>query len=144
MNIDIHLGKRHLEKQQRDREDCRREDIPIGLGQRMLNESVAKQTPIHKCVDRISVQLLDLWFRYQAVQAQAAGIFRWGVLFLLWFTPPWRWLRQTNMQERFFRSHRNHLIEHTLAKNLIHPLAESIYRRCYQHCMGSRMQLEVF
>ena len=60
MHVDIHLLRRHLQKQQHHRERCRRNDVAIGLGQRMQHHAVAHQPLVHEDVHRVAVQLLQL------------------------------------------------------------------------------------
>src|ERR1700679_2004043 len=92
MHVDVDFRGRHLEKEHHDWVDGGRNDIAIGLGQRMLHQAVANQASVHKNKDGVAIELLDLRPRYEAMQLDLAfyGLFR---LFHL-AASPWRRLWQ--------------------------------------------------
>ena len=51
MDINIHFPRRHFKKQQHHRKNRRRNDVAISLGQPMLNEPIANQSPVDEDVN---------------------------------------------------------------------------------------------
>ena len=72
MHVDVDFGRRHLQKKQHHRIDGRRNDVAIGLGQRVLHQAVANQAAVHENEDRIAIELLNLRPRDEAVQLDLA------------------------------------------------------------------------
>jgi len=67
MNVHIHFRGRHLQKQQHYRKNCWRQNIPIRIGNGVLNKAVPNDALIHKHKNRIAVQLLDFWLTDKTV-----------------------------------------------------------------------------
>src|SRR5579863_5291161 len=94
MNIDVHFCRRHFEEQQDDRVDRGWNDVAVGFGERVLDESVANQASVDEDVNGIAVQLLDLRLRHEAVEAHLAGRSTRilpAFVFFLWLLPPPGW-----------------------------------------------------
>src|SRR5260370_25527412 len=146
MNIHIHFSVRQLKEQQHHRKNCRRQNIAIRLGQRVLDQPVADKAPVDEVVDGMAVQLLDLWLGNESMKAQIAGVGvkPWVTLVLILFvaSPRWR-LRQSDSRERLLGRHGNQLVQDLLAKDLVYPLAITWDWRRDQHRIGRRVQLEV-
>ena len=68
MNIHVHFRVRHLKKQQNHRENRGRKNVAIRLRERVVNEAVADEPAVDKCVNRIAIQLLNLRLGDETVQ----------------------------------------------------------------------------
>ncbi len=73
MHVDIHFGERHLQEEQHHRINRRRDDVAVGLGQRVLHQAIADQPAIHEDEDGVAIELLDLGPRNEAVQLHLAA-----------------------------------------------------------------------
>ena len=99
MHIHIHFRRGHLDKKQHHRINRWRQNIAIRLSQPMLNQPIANQPSINKDVDRVAVELLNLWLRNKSMKSQLA---RFALLHLIFRTaPPRRRLRQSDSLQRF-------------------------------------------
>src|ERR1017187_3040989 len=110
MNVDVDFGGRHLHKEEHHRENGGRQDIAVGFGNRVLNETIADQASVDEDKNRIAIELLDLRLRNEAVQAELAeilwrgwsglrgviGRFGGGYRRRSRLTPPWWRLREAN------------------------------------------------
>src|SRR4029077_15908898 len=86
----------------------------------------------------------DLGLGDKPMQSQTSWFGGSSVFFSLSFTQPgWR-LRKPDMRQRQFRRDRNQLVEHILSEDLVNPFAVTRNRWRHQHCVGGRMQFEVF
>ena len=74
MHIHIYFGRWHFDKKQNHRIDRWRQNVAIGLGDRMLNETVANQPPVHENKNRVAIKLLNFRLGYEAMQAHFAEI----------------------------------------------------------------------
>src|SRR5713101_9993509 len=157
VHIHIHLGSRHLNKEQNDGIHRRRQNVAIRLGNPMLNETVANQPPIHENKNRIAIELLNLRLGNKTVQLTLAeiGCVRFyrkrGRRFAgggaratrVSGTPPrWR-LRQADTLQRLHRREWNQLVKGLASKHLVHALAMTGHGWRYQQGIRRRVQLEV-
>src|SRR6266849_6195653 len=157
VHIHIHFGGRHLNKEQNDGIHRRRQNVPIRLGDPVLNETVANQPPIHKNKNRIAIELLNLRLGNKTVQPHLAeiGCVRFyrkrGRRFAgggaratrVSGTPPrWR-LRQADTLQRLHRREWDQLIKCLASKHLVHALAMTGYWRRHEQGIRRRVQLEV-
>ena len=172
MYIHIHLGSRHFDKKQDHGIDGRRQDVAIGLGDPMLNETVANEASIHENKNRIAIELLDFRLGNKTVQAHFAEIVWRGrprprnlILGVsggkaarsacsglagggarasrVCSAPPRRRLRQSDAFQGLHCRQRNQLVEGLASKNLVHTLAVTGHGRGYQQGIGRRVQLEM-
>ena len=74
VHIHIHFGSRHLNKEQDHRIHGRRQNVAIGLGNRMLNEAVANQASVDENKNRIAIQFLNFRLGNETVQPYFAEI----------------------------------------------------------------------
>src|SRR5450432_2005614 len=121
MDVCIHFGVGHFDEQQHHGKNRWRQNVAVGVGQRVLNEAVADEASIDEGVKGIAVQLLKLGLGNKSVQAQAAGVCRQSAVFILFLflAPPGRRLGKSNVGERHFGGYRDELIKNVLAENLV-------------------------
>ena len=145
MHIHVYLARRQLQKQQHHRIHRRRNNIPVSLGQRVLQQPVANRAPIHKHKNRIAIQLLNLRLRDKSMNPHLPRIWCWErfAVFIGFPAPPRRRLRQSHALQRLPRRHGNQLIQRFFAEDLIHALAVSRHRRRHQHGIRRRVQLKM-
>ena len=145
MHVDVDFGRGQFQKQQHNRVHRRRNDVPVRLGDCMLNQPVTDEPPVDEDENRIAVQLLNLGLGDEAVNPHLARIF-WGGPFpivLCLFPPPRRGLRESHVFESLPCGHGDQLVEGLLAKHLIDALAASRHRRRHQHGVRGRMQFKM-
>src|SRR5664280_448570 len=140
MHVDVNLGEGHLQEQQHDRENRRRNDVAVSLGEGVLHHAIANQAAIDEDENRVAVKLLDLRPRNKAVKFYVSGNRRFVVFFV---APPRRRLRQSHARQRQQRAQRNQLIERLLAKHLVDTLRVAGHGRGDQHGVGRGVQLPV-
>src|ERR1700685_827185 len=134
MNADITLAGRQFEEQQDYWIDRGRDYVAIGLGEPMLDETVADEAAVDEDEDRIAIELLDLGLGNEAVEAHLAWICGAGFPFIVtFFAAPRRGLGQADTFEGLNRGERNQLVEGFLAEDLMDALAVSRHGRGYQH-----------
>src|SRR4051812_32906767 len=101
MNIDVDFGVGHFEKDENNRKNCGRNNVAIGVAERVLDEAVADEASIDEGVDGVAVELLDLRLGDEAVEAEMARIFACSSIFLGdLFAAPGRRLRQSHVRQR--------------------------------------------
>ena len=76
VDVDVDLLRRHLEEEQDDRERGGRDDVAIGLGERVQDEPVADQAAVDEDVDGVAIELLQLGLGDEAGDAEVAGVGR--------------------------------------------------------------------
>jgi hypothetical protein len=67
MNVDVDFSRRHFEEQQHHGIDRGRNNVAIGLGERVLHQAVADEASIHEYENRVAIELLDLGFGNESV-----------------------------------------------------------------------------
>ncbi len=139
MHIHIDLLRRHLQEEQHHRERGWRNDIAVGLSQRMQHHPVAHQAMVDEDVDRVAVQLLQLRLGDEPRNAQKSGVGRRVILLAL----PGRRLGQAGAREVHLRRGREHQRCRVAAKDLEQPVAGRGHRRRDQQRLGRRMQFKV-
>ncbi len=72
MHVDVNFGERHLEKQQYNGIDRRRNDVAVSLGERVLHQAITNQPAIDKDEDGIAIELLDFGPRNKTMQLEVA------------------------------------------------------------------------
>ena len=72
MNIDIHLFRRHLQEEQDDGEGGWRNDVAVGLADRVQQQPVADKPLVDKDIDGVAVELLQLRLGVEAAQPQVS------------------------------------------------------------------------
>ena len=101
MHVDVDFGKRHLEEQQDYGIDRWRHDVAVRLGKRMLYDAVANEASVDEDENRVAIELLDLWARDEAVEADLTRNGRvLPFIIFLRLTAPRRRLRQSGVNER--------------------------------------------
>ncbi len=128
MHIHIHFLRRHLQKQQHHRIRSRRNDIPVSLRKRMQNQTVANQPPIHKHINRVPIELLQLRLTHKPAQPYKPRLRRLIILATL----PRRRLRQPRPGEVHLRRHGNQALKRLPPKDLKQPLTRIRHRRRHQ------------
>src|SRR5208283_3348818 len=103
------------------RERSRRDDIAIGFGDRVEQQAVADKPFIHKYIDRVAVELLQLGPGEEAAQAQAARLA--GGLVQVAF--PWWRVGQAGVFERGLGGYRQELAEGFGAEDLVDALGRA-------------------
>src|SRR5581483_136739 len=142
MYIYVNFNIQHLQKQQHNQENGWRDNVAISLHQCILNQPVANQAAIHKRVDRVTVQLLDLGLRNETMQPQESRISP-GLLIIFLAPPRWR-LRQSDTLQRQLGRDGDELVKSFFAEDLVNAIAVSPDRWRNQHGIGRRMKLKVF
>src|SRR5208283_4999251 len=117
-----------------------RQNIAISLGERVLDQAVANQPPIHKNENRIAVELLYLRLRNETMKPKLAGLGLGGLFHRI--APPRRRLRQACALQRLHGGERDQLIERLPPEDLIDAFAMIGYRRGNQQRIGRGVQLE--
>ena len=75
VHVHIHLVVWHFQKQQRGGKHRRRQNIPVRLMNRMQNQSVAHQPPVHKHINPIPIRPLYPGQRSKARHRQCSRLF---------------------------------------------------------------------
>ncbi len=114
VNVDVHLLRRHLEKQQHHRKRRGRENIAISLAHRVQQQAIAHQAAIDKAVDRVAIQFLQFRLGDETGDTQPAGL---GCL-VVRIPFPGRGLGQPGTGQLDFCRERKQLIERCFAENL--------------------------
>src|SRR5262245_55059645 len=60
MDVNVDLGRRQLEKDERHGEDRGWQHVPVGLRDSVQNKAVAYQPAVHKKIDAVAVEFLYL------------------------------------------------------------------------------------
>ncbi len=76
VDVDVDLLRGHLEEEKDDGEGCGRDDVAVGLGERVEDELVADEALVDEDVDGVAVELLQLGLGDEAGDAEVAGIGR--------------------------------------------------------------------
>ena len=139
VHVNVHLFRRHLDKQQHHGKGRGGEDIAIGLAHRMHEQAVAHQAAIDEAVDGVAVELLELGLGGKAGDAQPS---RCGRLVVL-RPPPRRWFRQPGAGQLDFGCQREKLIQRVLAEDLKNTLCRALDRGRHQQGVGGRVQLKM-
>src|SRR6516225_2663680 len=109
MHVHIDFRERNFKEQQHHRVNSGWHDIAVGLGERVLHDAVANETPVNEDEDGVAIELLDLGARNEAIEANLA-VDRFVLILLLRLTTPRRRLRQSGMDKRQQRIKRNELV----------------------------------
>ena len=139
VHVHVDLFRRHVDKQQHDRKGRGREDIAIGLADRMHQQAVAHQAAIDEAVDRVAVQFLQFRLGGESGNTQPAG----RRSLVVRGPPPRRRFRKTGARQLDFGRQRQQLVQSVLAENLKNALRRLLDRGRDQQGMGGRVQLEV-
>ena len=75
MHVDVDFVVRHFEEEQRRGKNIAREDIAIGLVNRVEDEAIAHEAAIDEDVDAVAIRALDFGPRREAVDADAGAFF---------------------------------------------------------------------
>ena len=73
MHIYVHLGVRHLQKQQHDGKNGGRNYIAVGFNDRVLNEPVTNQPSVDEDVNLITNEFLEFRLGNKSMRPQLAG-----------------------------------------------------------------------
>ncbi len=76
MDVDVDLLRRHLEEEQDDGVGGGRDDVAVGLGERVEDELVADEALVDEDVDGVAIELLQLGLGDEAGDAEVAGFGR--------------------------------------------------------------------
>ena len=70
VDVDVDLLRRHLEEEEDDRERGGRDDVAVGLGERVEDELVADEAVVDEDVDGVAIELLQLGLGDEAGDAE--------------------------------------------------------------------------
>ena len=105
----------------------------------MQHQAVANEPRVHKDVNRIAIEPLQLGLGNKAGEAQVTGVWRFVVFFAL----PRRRLRQAGAGEVHLSGDRQHQRGSLRAEDLKEPFAGVGDGWRDEQCLGGRVQLEV-
>jgi hypothetical protein len=77
VDVDVHLLRRHLDKQQHHGKRSGGKNIAIGLAHRVHQQAVAHQAAIDEAVDRVAVEFLQLRLGGEAGMRSHPGSGAW-------------------------------------------------------------------
>ena len=140
VDVDVDLLRGHLEEEQDDREGCWRDDVAIGFGEGVEDETVADEAAVDEDVDGVAVELLQLGLGDEAAEANEAGF----GLFVVGGTLPGGWLGDTGVGEVELGGNGDEALKGFAAEYLEEALAGVEDRRCDEESLRGRVQLEVF
>ncbi len=140
MHVHIHFFGRHFEEEQHYREAGGRNHVAIGLSDCVKQQPVADKTLVHKDIDRVPVEFLQLRPGVEAGQPQNA----WVAGGLGGISLPGGRVGQTGVGEGGLGGHRQQLSERVLAEDLVDALRGARHRRRGDDGVRGRDQLEVF
>ena len=139
MNVDVHLLRGHLQKQQHHGEAGGRKDVAVGLAECVEDQLVTDEALIDEDVDGVAIEFLQLGLGDEAGEAEVAGV-GWGVVGV---TLPGGWLGQSGVGEVGLGGGGEHQAEGVLAEDLEEPLAVVGHRGCDQQSLGGGVEFEV-
>ncbi len=139
MHIHVNFFGRQLEEEQDDRKGCGRQDISIGIRDRVQEQAVAHEAAIDEGVDGVAIELFELGLGGEAGEPQMAGDGRLVIFILL----PRGRCGQADALEIDFGSDGEQVVEGFLAEDLEDAVRGLGDRRRLQERVGGGVQLEV-
>ena len=73
VDVDVDLLRGHLEEEEDYGERCWRDDVAVGVGERVEDELVADEALVDEDVDGVAIELLELGLGDEAGDAEIAG-----------------------------------------------------------------------
>ena len=139
VDVDVDLLRGHLEEEQDDGVAGGREDIAVGLGERVEDELVADEALIDKDVDGVAIEFLQLRLGDEAGDAEVAGV--GGDV--VGVTLPGRRLGEPGAGEVHLGGSGKHEVEGVFAEDLEEAFASVGDGGCDEQCLCCRVELEV-
>ena len=139
VDVDVYLFWGHFEEEQDDGEAGGRDDVSVGLSERVQDELIADEAVIDEDVDSVAVEALQLWFGDEAGDAEEAGVGG----FVVFFTAPGRWLGEAGVAEVELGGGGDHEAGGIGAEDLEETLTGVSDGGCDEEGLGARVELKV-
>ena len=140
MDVDVDLLRRHLEEEEDDGIGGGREDVAVGLGERVEDELVADEALVDEDVDGVAIEFLQLGLGDEAGDAEVAGV-RWRVVGVA--LPGWRF-GEAGAGEVELGGDGEHVVAGVFAEDLEEAVGGVGYGRGDEQGLGGGVKLEVF
>ena len=139
MDVDVDLLRGHLEEEQDDGKDGGRNDVAVGLGERVQDELVADEALVDEDVDGVAIELLQLGLGDEAGEAEVAGV-GWRVV---GFALPGRRLGEAGAGEVELGGGGEHELRGVFAEDLEEPVGGVGYGGRDEQCLRGGVEFEV-